>query len=145
YLIPGARAVETLMEAKPGGFDVRIRVAGAQTDNGLARHNSLMLFGKLLEAGVEVLEYNRTLLHHKTMVVDGVWSTIGTTNFDNRSFAHNEESNVCVYDCTLARKLQETFLADMRDCERLSFERWQKRGIWSRAQEVVASFLQDQA
>jgi cardiolipin synthase len=79
------------------------------------------------------------------MVVDGVWSTIGTTNFDNRSFAHNEESNVCVYDRALAERLQETFLADMKHCEHVSFEAWRKRGIWSRAQEVVASFLQDQA
>jgi len=145
YFIPDAIAVETLIDAKRRGVDVRIMVAGAHNDNWLARRNSVMLFGKLLEAGVEMLEYNRTLLHHKTMVVDGVWATIGTTNFDNRSFAHNEESNVCIYDRSLARKLQETFLADMRDCERLSFERWRKRGIWSRAQEVVASFLQDQA
>jgi cardiolipin synthase len=145
YFIPDATAVETLIDAKRRGVDVRIMVAGAHNDNWLARRNSLMLFGKLLEAGVEVLDYNRTLLHHKTMVVDGVWSTLGTTNFDNRSFAHNEESNVCIYDRTLAGKLQETFLADIKDCEHLSFETWRKRGIWSRAQEVVASFLQDQA
>jgi cardiolipin synthase A/B len=145
YFIPDATAVETLIDAKRRGVDVRIMVAGAHNDNWLARRNSVMLFGKLLEADVQVLEYNRTLLHHKTMVVDGIWTTIGTTNFDNRSFAHNEESNVCIYDRTVAGKLQETFLADMRDCERLSFDQWRKRGIWSRAQEVVASFLQDQA
>lgn len=145
YFIPDATATETLIEAKRRGVDVRIMVAGAHNDNWLARHNSTMLIGKLLEAGIEVLEYNRTLLHHKTMVVDGVWATIGTTNFDNRSFAHNEESNVCIYDRTLAKQLQDTFLMDMRDCEHLSFEQWRKRGIWSRAQEVVASFLQDQA
>ena len=145
YFVPDATAVETLIDAKRRGVDVRIMVAGAHNDNWLARRNSIMLFGKLLEAGIEVLDYNRTLLHHKTMVVDGVWSTIGTTNFDNRSFAHNEESNVCVYNRALAERLQETFLADMNDCEHVSFEAWRKRGIWSRAQEVVASFLQDQA
>jgi cardiolipin synthase len=145
YFVPDATAVETLIDAKRRGVDVRIMVAGAHNDNWLARRNSIMLFGKLLKAGIEVLDYNRTLLHHKTMVVDGVWSTIGTTNFDNRSFAHNEESNVCIYDRTLAGRLQETFLADMRDCEHVSFDAWRKRGIWSRAQEVVASFLQDQA
>jgi cardiolipin synthase A/B len=144
YFVPDAIAVETLIDAKRRGVDVRIMVAGAHNDNWLARQNSVMLFGRLLEAGVEVLDYNRTLLHHKTMVVDGVWSTIGTTNFDNRSFAHNEESNVCIYNRALARRLQETFLADMKDCDRLSFETWRKRGMWSRAQEVVASFLQDQ-
>ena len=80
------------------GVDVRVMVSGIHNDNWLARQNSVRLFGRLLEAGVEILEYNRTMLHHKTMVVDGVWATIGTTNFDNRSFAHNEENNVCVYD-----------------------------------------------
>jgi cardiolipin synthase A/B len=144
YFVPDAIAVETLIDAKRRGVDVRVMVAGAYNDNWLARQNSVMLFGRLLEAGIEVLDYNRTLLHHKTMVVDGVWSTIGTTNFDNRSFAHNEESNVCIYNRALARRLQETFLADTKDCERLSFEAWRNRGMWSRAQEVVASFLQDQ-
>ena len=81
-------------------------VSGIRNDNWLARHNSVRLFGRLLEAGVEILEYNRTMLHHKTMVVDGLWSTIGTTNFDNRSFAHNEESNVCVFDRGVAGQLR---------------------------------------
>jgi cardiolipin synthase len=144
YFVPDAVAIETLIDAKRRGVDVRIMVAGTYNDNWLARRNSIMLFGRLLEAGIDVLEYNRTLLHHKTMVVDGVWSTIGTTNFDNRSFAHNEESNVCVYNRALAHRLQETFLADFKDCERLSFEEWRNRGMWSRAQEVVASILQDQ-
>jgi cardiolipin synthase len=144
YFVPDAVAIETLIDAKRRGVDVRIMVAGAYNDNWLARRNSVMLFGRLLESGIEVLEYNRTMLHHKTMVVDGVWSTIGTTNFDNRSFAHNEESNVCVYNRTLALRLQETFLADARDCDRLSYEAWRSRGAWIRAQEIVASFMQDQ-
>jgi len=145
YFIPDAVAIETLIDAKRRGVDVRIMVAGAYNDNWLARRNSVMLFGELLKAGIEVMEYNRTLLHHKTMVVDGVWSTIGTTNFDNRSFAHNEESNVCIYNRTLARRLQDAFLADTKDCESLTYEAWRQRGLWSRAQELVASFLQDQA
>jgi cardiolipin synthase A/B len=144
YFVPDSIAIETLIDAKQRGVDVRVMVSGAHNDNWLARCNSMLLFGPLLAAGVEILDYNRTMLHHKTMVVDGVWSTIGTTNFDNRSFAHNEESNVCVYDRALARQLQDTFLADAGDCERLTYEGWRKRGIWMRAQEVVASFLQDQ-
>src|SRR5205814_232514 len=112
--------------------------------NWLARQNSMMLIGRLLEAGVEILDYNRTMLHHKTMVVDGVWCTIGTTNFDNRSFSHNEESNVCIYDRAIAGRLQQAFAADTNECERLTFEMWRKRGMWRRAQEIVASLLQDQ-
>ena len=84
------------------------------------------------------------MLHHKTMVVDGVWATIGTTNFDNRSFAHNEENNVCVYDREWARELHDTFLADARLSEPVDFEAWRRRGVWERAQEVVAALLQEQ-
>ena len=98
YFVPDAAAIDALVEAKRRGVDVRIMVSGIHNDNWLARQNSVRLYGPLLEAGIEILEYNRTMLHHKTMVVDGVWATVGTTNFDNRSFAHNEENNVCVYD-----------------------------------------------
>ena len=84
------------------------------------------------------------MLHHKTMVVDGVWSTIGTTNFDNRSFAHNEENNVCVFDPSIARQLQETFAADLAGCQKIKLEEWRRRGPWRKIQEFMASFLQDQ-
>ncbi len=71
-------------------------VAGASNDTLLARFNSVRLYGALLDAGVELYEYNRTMMHHKIMTIDGLWSTVGTANFDNRSFSHNEESNVSV-------------------------------------------------
>ena len=85
------------------------------------------------------------MLHHKTMVVDGVWVTIGTANFDNRSFAHNEESNVCVFNRTLGRQLQKIFCADMAVCERIDRNTWAHRGVWARTQEFVASLLEEQA
>ncbi len=145
YFVPDPVAIETLIEAKRRGVDVRIMVSGIRNDNWLARHNSVRLFGRLLEAGIAILEYNRTMLHHKTMVVDGVWATIGTTNFDNRSFAHNEESNVCFFDHTLAEQLQRTFLDDVAACARVERSAWARRGILARAQEFLASFLQEQA
>jgi cardiolipin synthase len=79
------------------------------------------------------------------MVVDSRWVTVGTANFDNRSFAHNDESNVCVFDRALAEQLHATFLDDLNGCERLTIERWRTRGVWARAQEFVAAFLQEQA
>ena len=145
YFVPDPVAIETLVEAKRRGVDVRIMVSGIRNDNWLARHNSVRLFGRLLAAGIEVLEFNRTMLHHKTMVVDGRWVTLGTTNFDNRSFAHNEESNVNVFDRELAAELHASFVDDTKGCERLSLQRWTNRGVWARAQEFVASFLQEQA
>lgn len=145
YFVPDPVAIETLIEAKQRGVDVRIMVSGIRNDNWLARHNSVRLFGRLLDAGIEILEYNRTMLHHKTMVVDGVWLTVGTTNFDNRSFAHNEESNVCVFDRDLAGQLHAVFLDDIGACARVQHDTWARRGAWAKSQELVASFLQEQA
>jgi cardiolipin synthase len=85
------------------------------------------------------------MLHQKTMVVDRRWVTLGTANFDNRSFAHNEESNVCVFDRALADRLNAVFTDDLSGCERLTLERWSRRGVWARLQEFVAAFLQEQA
>src|SRR4029078_8169798 len=97
YFIPDNSAIEILVEAKQRGVNVKIMVAGIHNDMRVSRYSSIHLYGKLLEAGVEIYEYNRTMMHQKTMVVDGIWSTVGTTNFDNRSFALNEERNICIY------------------------------------------------
>jgi cardiolipin synthase A/B len=78
------------------------------------------------------------------MVVDGVWSTIGTTNFDNRSFSLNEESNICVYDLRLARELQEIFEQDLELCERITLESWRKRGLKARVVGAASLFLKEQ-
>ena len=75
YFVPDPVAIETLIEAKQRGVDVRIMVSGIRNDNWLARHNSVRLFGRLLTAGIEIQEFNRTMLHHKTMVVDRRWVT----------------------------------------------------------------------
>ena len=145
YFVPDPVAIDTLIDAKKRGVDVRIMVSGIRNDNWLARYNSIRLVGRLVEAGVEIQEFNRTMLHQKTMVVDGRWVTLGTTNFDNRSFAHNEESNVCVYDRTLAEQLHAIFIEDLGGCERVRLDKWRKRGAWVRAQELVAALLQEQA
>jgi cardiolipin synthase len=145
YFIPDPVAIDTLIDAKQRGVDVRIMVSGIRNDNWLARHNSVRLFGRLLEAGIDIQEFNRTMLHHKTMVVDGRWVTVGTTNFDNRSFAHNEESNVCFFDEDLAARLHQVFADDLLGCQRVRIEEWRRRGVWARCQELVASLLQEQA
>jgi len=145
YFVPDPVAIETLIEAKARGVDVKIMVSGIRNDNWLARHNSVRLFGRLLAAGVEIQEFDRTMLHHKTMVVDRRWVTIGTTNFDNRSFAHNEESNVCFFDRKLADRLHAIFEDDLTGCTPVTREAWSRRGVWMRTQEFIASFLQEQA
>jgi cardiolipin synthase len=78
------------------------------------------------------------------MVVDGIWSTIGTTNFDSRSFAHNEENNVCFYDARVAQQLIEIFENDVKQCTRITLESWRRRGWFRKTQEVIAAMLQEQ-
>lgn len=144
YFVPGHLAIDLFRDAVKRGVTVRIMVAGTSNDNWVARLNSIRLYGALLEAGVELLEYNRTMMHHKTMVVDGLWATVGTTNFDNRSFAHNEENNVCLCDEAFSRQLNRMFAEDAKVCERVALERWRKRPLTGKMLQAVASFFQDQ-
>jgi len=84
------------------------------------------------------------MLHQKTMVVDGLWSTVGTTNFDNRSFAHNEENNVCVCHSGLAKELEDIFTADIKGCDLITLEQWEKRPVTHKVVQAVVSLLQEQ-
>jgi cardiolipin synthase len=144
YFVPDQGAIDLLVAAKARGVDVRVMVAGIHNDNWLARQNSVRLYGPLLKAGIDIFEYNHTMLHQKTMVVDGVWSTVGTTNFDSRSFAHNEENNVCFSDKALARRLEEIFVGDMKGCDRITLEQWRSRGGLAKTLQAVVSLFQEQ-
>jgi cardiolipin synthase len=144
YFVPDQGAIDLLIAARKRGVDVRIMVAGIHNDNWLARQNSIRLYGPLLKAGAQILEYNHTMLHQKTMVVDGLWGTVGTTNFDSRSFAHNEENNVCFSDRRLAAELDALFLSDVPGCEVITLKKWENRGIFWKALQFATSLLQEQ-
>jgi cardiolipin synthase len=88
-----------------------------------------------MEAGIEIYEYRAGLLHSKTMVVDGVWATVGSTNFDNRSFALNEELNVAIYSRDVAQRLERVFAEDLEHSHRIRRAEWQSRGIRTRVLE----------
>jgi cardiolipin synthase len=144
YFVPDQAGIDALLDAKRRGVDVRITVAGRLNDNWLARQNSVRLFGQLLAAGIAVFEYQQRMIHQKTMIVDGRWATIGTTNFDNRSFAFNEENNISFTDLGVVAELEAAYRADEAASERVTLEKWRRRGVVQRARELVASFLQDQ-
>ena len=144
HILPRGPALGQLIEARQRGVDVRIMVAGRHNDTWLARQNSRRLYGPLLEAGIQILEYNTTFMHQKTMVVDGIWVSIGTTNFDNRSFVHNEETSVCIKNAELAAYMEQTFRRDMQSCERVTLDAWRKRGVVTKSLEAVASLLEAQ-
>ncbi len=144
YFVPGPRTLEWMEEAVERGVRVVVMIAGESSDTFLARANSTRLYGKILEAGVELYEYMPTMLHQKTMLVDDLWAAIGTANFDHRSFRLNEESMVCVYDPLVVEQLRATFEEDLQLCRRVEMERWQARGLRTRMGEWVAALLRDQ-
>ncbi|MBS1825917.1 MAG: cardiolipin synthase B [Acidobacteria bacterium] len=144
YFVPGPRTIELLEDAVERGVRVMVMLAGESSDTWLAKANSMRLYGKILEAGVELYEYMPTMLHQKTMLVDDLWATIGTANFDHRSFRLNEETIVCLYDPEIVDQLRETFDADLQHCRKVDLAQWKKRGLGRRAGEWIAALLQDQ-
>jgi cardiolipin synthase A/B len=143
YFLPDERMAKSLVEARGRGVRVVLLLPGA-IDNNIVRQASRAGFGRLLEAGVEIYEYQPGLLHAKTMVVDGVWATIGSANVDNRSFALNEEVNVALYDAPMAARLGQIFTADIAHSRRVDEARWRARGPVTRLLEWLAVPFRDQ-
>jgi len=144
YFIPDSRVIALFAAAVRRGVRVKLMLAGGYNDTWWARQNSVGLYGKLLEAGVEIHEYQPTMLHQKTMIVDGAWATVGTANFDNRSFALSEETNICFHDAEAVKQMETIFRRDLTRCRRISTAEWRQRGAWQQAKELVASLVEDQ-
>ena len=98
-------------------------------------------YAELLAAGVRIYEYQPTMIHAKTLAVDGVWTSLGTMNFDNRSTALNEESNLVVYDAGLGARVDSVFARDLRYSREITLPEIGRRRIASRALEIGASAL----
>ena len=144
YFIPDARMIDMLHNASRRGVAVKLMVAGKHNDTWWARQNSVRLYGKLLAAGVEIVEFAPTMLHQKILMVDNAWASVGTANFDNRSLSLNEETSVCFHERSLIDQLHQMFLADLERCKKVTLARWKKRGFWQRAGEQFASLMEDQ-
>ena len=136
YFIPEPDAVDAFCKAVARGVDVRIMVPSADaSDMPLVQHASHRNFQRLLDGGVRLFEYQRTLLHQKVMTVDGVWCAVGSSNFDDRSFETNDEITLGFLDRGLARRLEEIFEADRAHCVELDAALWKKRGLVHRAKD----------
>ena len=98
----------------------------------------------MLLGGIQIFESSPALRHSKTMVVDGVWATVGSTSFDTRSFALNEELNVGVYDRDVAQKLEQTFATDLKRSRKVNYEEWQHRGLKEKFFELFAFPVEEQ-
>ena len=136
YFVPDAQIRKGLIDAAARGVDVKVIVPGEHIDIPAIRMASRFHYGELLDGGVEIYEYLPTMLHTKAMVVDGIWSTVGSINFDNRSMRKNAEANVAVYDREYARLLEEMIQEDLLACERFTKEKWKKRGLPARFGEL---------
>lgn len=145
YFLPSLAAVEALGRAVARGVDVRVMVPAAEaSDLTLVQHAAHRNFGKLLACGVRILEYRRTLLHQKTITVDGEWCAIGSSNFDDRSLEINDEVTAGFLDGALAAQLEEIFHRDARHCIELTPESWSARGFWHRCQDHACYLLRYQ-
>ena len=143
YFLPDARMTRVLAEAPRKGVRVVVLLPGA-IDNNIVRHASRSQFGALLEAGVEIYEYQAGLLHAKTMTIDGIWATIGSTNLDTRSFALNEEINAVLYDTEVAGRLEKVFADDLTYARKIDHAEWRGRGFFGRLLELLSLPIREQ-
>jgi len=143
YFVPDEKMINTLLAAANRGVEVVLLIPGA-IDHNLVRQASRSEFGRLLENGVQIYEYRPALLHAKTMIVDGIWSTVGSTNLDYRSFSLNEELNVAIYDVGTAQRLERIFADDLANSRRVMYKDWKNRGLASRFLELLAFPLKEQ-
>jgi cardiolipin synthase A/B len=141
YFVPDTLAVRTLVEAQRRGAQVELIVPGRHIDQKLVRRASRALWGALLEAGVAIYEYQPTMYHVKVAVVDEVWTSVGSTNFDNRSFRLNDEANLNVLDADFARAQARMLEEDKGRARRITLEEWRRRPWRERAVERLAALL----
>jgi cardiolipin synthase A/B len=129
YFVPDQVSIRTMIEAVRRGVRVRIIIPGRKIDTKVVRRASRSRWGPLLAAGVEIWEYQPTMYHYKAMVVDELWVSVGSTNFDNRSFKLNDEANLNVLSQGLAKRLTEAFEKDLSRSKRVTYESWKHRPL----------------
>jgi cardiolipin synthase A/B len=144
YFAPDDGVCELLGMMVKRGVAVHLMIPGAHTDSPFVRRAGCHLYEDLLRAGVRVYEFEPTLLHQKIVIVDAIWSHIGSTNFDARSLSLNEEVGIGVRDAQVARQLKAAFQDDLRRSHELSLEKWRKRPWRSRAFDWFAYQVHDQ-
>lgn len=137
YFVPDPQLLAARKEAAARGVDVKL-VLPSSTDSWLVLHAGRAYYSELLKANVKLYERRDALLHVKTAVIDGVWSSVGSTNLDWRSFLHNDEVNVVVLGTGFGKKMQAAFLADLAKSNEIKLEKWQRRSLGVRAKEQMA-------
>jgi cardiolipin synthase A/B len=143
YFVTDESSRWSLEDARRRGIRIRLLVEGDITDAMPVKYASRKHYEQLLEQGIEIYEYQPTMMHAKTTIVDGTWSIIGSANFDNRSLDMNDEINVGIADPILAQHLLETFEDDLARAKRLTLDLWRARPLHEKTNEKFWSLLRE--
>ena len=145
YFLPDKSLADELVDAvRNRGIEVKILVPGEKSDLMLTRSASRRGYGPLLKAGAQVFEYQPSMIHAKILLIDSLWSVVGSTNFDQRSFGINNEVNLAVRGAAFTQRLEHDFLHDLSDSRELSYDEWHKRPIIERIPEFFGWIIQQQ-
>jgi cardiolipin synthase A/B len=139
YYVPDDLTTQEFIEACRRGVQVEILLPGARTDSPIVKHASRGRWGPLLKAGVKIYEFQPTMFHCKSMIVDDIWVSVGSANFGNRSFRLNDESNLNVYSRSFAEEQIRIFEDDKRQAREVTYEDWKRRSVWKRILEIVTA------
>jgi cardiolipin synthase len=144
YFIPEPEAIDAMGAAVRRGVDVRVLMPSSSgSDNPMVQHAGHRNFEKLLKCGVRLFEYPHTLLHQKVMTVDGVWSAVGSSNFDDRSFETNDEISLSIANEALAGRLDAIFEKYVQRAEEVALETWRHRGWWHKLKDNAFYLLNE--
>ena len=144
YFVPDELTQKHLMDALARGVRVRFITPGEHTDTETVKAASRATWGPLLQAGAQIYEYQPTMYHCKVMIVDQLLVSVGSTNFDNRSFRLNDEANLNVYDAAFAKRQTEVFEDDLKRSRRVTYEEWLNRPLREKAHEKLTGWLRSQ-
>jgi cardiolipin synthase len=144
YFVPDRSARAELIRAARRGVRVVVVTPNHFNNHPIARLASRRRYGELIAAGIEIHEYQPTMIHAKTMVVDGRWTILGSTNFDNRSFGLNDEVNIALLDRRVAARIAEEFRRDLARSVRIDYEQWARRPIGERVLAFLGIALERQ-
>jgi cardiolipin synthase len=144
YFLPDKSLRHALIASAKRGVKIEIIVPGSHTDQRWVRLVSRRKYNELLREGIRIYEYRAGMMHAKVLNIDDLWVVLGTTNFDNRSFEHNDEVNVAIRDEDIAARLTKDFLHDLKSCEEVTLETWKRRPLFEKIVEPFAWILERQ-
>jgi cardiolipin synthase len=138
YFLPDRSLRRALVSIAERGVQVTVIVPGRVTDQRWVRLASRRMWGQLLRAGIRIFEYQPSMMHAKVLIVDDLWTVLGTTNIDNRSFEHNDEDNIAMRDPAVAARLLQDYERDLAGSREISLALWQRRPVW---EKLVGPFV----